>query len=190
MAKKITSKAPIREKQPKIYSDVPKPNILSSDKSLWAIAAKRIGRPLRFKTADDLWNVACEYFAWCDEHPLIEIDYRGKDATMVELPHPRPYHIRAFCIYAGVNETYINELEYTMRDRLEKDDEDSEAHSFSQTLAIIRAVCQSQKLDAAMVGLYNPMIAKCDLGLTDKVETKNENNSIVNVIVDEQTAGL
>ena len=58
----------------------------------WKLRSKH-GRDKLFTTPELLWEAACEYFEWIDENPLIQIDYRGKDADKVELPHTRPYTI-------------------------------------------------------------------------------------------------
>lgn len=64
----------------------------------------RSGRKKIFETPDELWRQACEYFDWCVDNPLIEIDYKGKDAEQVELPKMRAFTWAGLEFYLGVSD--------------------------------------------------------------------------------------
>jgi hypothetical protein len=36
------------------------------------IAKRKVGRPLQFETAEQLWNACVDYFNWVEENPLFE----------------------------------------------------------------------------------------------------------------------
>lgn len=171
--KKVVGK---RKSQPKIYKKT-KPIVIMGDSnsidkiSLWKIVTKRLGRPLKFETPMDLWNIACEFFQWCEDNPITEIDYRGSYALPVILSTPQPFNFNSFCLFAGLNLTYLNELEEAMNKRIEKDKNDLQAIGFSQTLTYIKEICREQKFKLALANKYNPTIASRDLGLTDKSES-------------------
>lgn len=117
------------------------------------------GRDKIFKTPNDLWLAACEYFEWCDSNPLIEIDYKGKDNEMVNYPRIRAYTIRDLCRFLGVNEMYINQFEATC------------SKDFSIIITRIRDIIYTQKFQGAAAGMLNPNIIARDLGLTDSKKT-------------------
>jgi hypothetical protein len=54
----------------------------------WKLRSKH-GRDTLFESPEKMWEAACEYFQWCDDNPLLEIDFRGKDATQVTIPKMR-----------------------------------------------------------------------------------------------------
>ena len=45
----------------------------------WKLRSKH-GRDKLFQSPELLWDAAEEYFQWSVDNPLIEIDYKGKDA--------------------------------------------------------------------------------------------------------------
>lgn len=105
-----------------------------------------------------MWDAACEYFQWCEDNPLIEIDFRGKDANEVELPKMRPFTIQGLCRYLDCNTKYFNDF----RDAKHKD--------FSEILTRIMDTIYEQKFTGAASGFLNPNIIARDLGLADKKE--------------------
>ena len=51
----------------------------------WKLRSKH-GRDKIFSDPNMLWEAACEYFQWCQDNPLMELDFRGKDAVPVNIP--------------------------------------------------------------------------------------------------------
>jgi hypothetical protein len=109
------------------------------------------GREKLFATPDLMWDAACEYFEWCEENPLIEIDFRGKDSDEVRIPKMRPYTLQGLCRYLDCNTVYFNQFEKALR---EKDDEMSKG--FSQIVTRIREAVYEQKFSGAAAGFLNP----------------------------------
>lgn len=134
----------------------------------WKLRSKH-GRDKLFASPQALWDAACEYFEWCDTNPLIEVDFRGKDADEVRLPKMRPYTLQGLCLYLDCNTKYFNEFEDNLRG---KNDDDSKG--FSNIITRIRETVYNQKFTGAASGFFNPSIIARDLGLSDKQEVKQE----------------
>lgn len=123
----------------------------------WKVRTKH-GRDLIFKDPETMWQAACEYFEWCDKHPLIEIDFKGKDATRVRLPKMRAYTLQGLCLFLGVNTKYFNEFEKTCD------------KGFSEIVLRIRETVYEQKFTGSAAGFLNPNIIARDLGLREQTD--------------------
>jgi len=128
----------------------------------WKLRSKH-GRDKLFETPDLLWEAACEYFEWCENNPLIEIDFKGKDADRVELPKMQAFTIYGLCIYLGCNTKYFNDFKAANHE------------GFSEVLTRIMEIIYHQKFIGAAAGFLNPNIIARDLGLRD---TKDINHTI------------
>ena len=126
------------------------------------------GRPPKFKTPIDLWNACQDYFRWCDANPLLETDFRGKDATEVSLPHPRPYTLTGLCAWLGVSERFWRDL----RGSKKEDDE------FSPVITRVEQIIYTNKFEGAAVGFFNANIIARDLGLADKRDISAQVNDL------------
>ncbi len=125
----------------------------------WQFRSKH-GRDKLFKTPALLWTAACEYFDWCEANPLIEIDFKGKDAYKVEIPKMRAFTLKGLCMYLDTNEAYFRQFK------------DDEKKSFSTVITRIEDVIYTQKFAGAAAGFLNPNIIARDLGLIDKSEVE------------------
>lgn len=132
----------------------------------WKIRSKH-GRDKLFATPELLLEAAVEYFQWCDSHPLIEIDFKGKDATQVEIPKMRAYTLHGLCIYLGVNTNYFKDFRASAREK-----SDFLSKDFSAVIAHIEETIYEQKFTGAAAGFLNPNIIARDLGLAEKTESK------------------
>ena len=117
------------------------------------------GRDKIIKSAQFLADASDEYFQWCLDNPIIEIDYRGKDLVRIELPHPRVFKKQEFARFCGLSE-------WRLITDLMKDSKD-----FSQVITRIGEIIADQKYTYAVVGMFNATIVSRDLGLADKVQT-------------------
>jgi hypothetical protein len=124
----------------------------------WKIRSKH-GRDKLFESPESLWKAACEYFEWCDSNPLMEVDFRGKDADRVELPKMRAYTLTGLCIYLDCNSAYFRQF----KDTSQKD--------FSTILTRIEEIIYTQKFTGAAAGFLNANIIARDLGLRDAVDS-------------------
>lgn len=135
----------------------------------WTLRSSH-GRDKLFADPEMLWEAACEYFEWCEENPLIEIDFKGKDAEEVRLPKMRAFTLEGLCLYLDCNTAYF-------RNFLNQKREDSK--DFSSVIVKIQETIRNQKYIGAAAGFLNPTIVARDLGLTDKIEQKTEHSGSV-----------
>jgi hypothetical protein len=112
------------------------------------------GRDKLFTKPELLWEAAQEYFQWCFDNPLIEIDFVGKDATQVQKPK-----IRAFT-WSGL-ELYLDIA--SLREYKSNPD----YKEFSHIITRIEKIMYTQKFEGAAAGLLNPNIIARDLRLND-----------------------
>lgn len=119
------------------------------------------GRDKLFASAELMWTAAEEYFEWCEANPLIEIDFKGKDADRVELPKMRAITLHGLCRYLDCNTAYFRQFKASLPEN-EKD--------FSTVITRIEEVIYDHKYTGAAAGFLNPNIIARDLGLTDKKE--------------------
>lgn len=120
----------------------------------WKLA-ENAGRPRLFKTPDELWAKAVEYFQWCDDNPLITYEWNGKDPVKCELTKMRAYTWSGLEYYLNIDS--LREYKTTYKE-------------FSHIITRIEKVLYTQKFEGAAAGLLNPNIIARDLGLVDKKE--------------------
>lgn len=129
----------------------------------WKLRSKH-GRDKLFATPELLWEAACEYFQWCEENPLIEIDFKGKDADRVEIPKMRAFTLHGLCIYLDVSTGYFREFKKDC------------TKDFVLVVTRIEEVIYEQKFTGSAAGFLNPNIIARDLGLKD-TQDLNVNDS-------------
>lgn len=113
-----------------------------------------------FSSPEILWEAACEYFQWCDEHPLMAYEWNGKDPIKCDLEKMRAYTQKGLCLFLDIDEQ-------TLENYLSRKD-------FFGIVTRIKNTIFTQKFEGAAAGLLNPNIIARELGLTDKQETKVE----------------
>lgn len=140
----------------------------------WKIRSKH-GRDKLFATSEKLWEAACEYFEWCDEHPWAETQtkIRGDNTEVSNTPTARPYTLTGLCIYLGCNTHYISQFKTS----LPKGEED-----FSSVITRIEETIYTQKFEGAAVGAFNANIIARDLGLRDGVDSNHTGSLTVEVV--------
>lgn len=132
------------------------------------------GRKKLFETSKLMWDAACEYFQWCDDHPWIEEKTFGKKKTnrhkpvinIETKPTQRPYTISGLCLYLDCNVQYFTDF----KSALDKDE-----HDFSIVITRIEQIIYTNKYEGAVVGAFNANIIARDLGLKD--EQKHDHSS-------------
>jgi hypothetical protein len=122
----------------------------------WRLRAKH-GRDKIFEDPEHLWESACEYFQWCEDNPLLEVDFKGKDADRVELPKMRAFTWEGLELFVDI---------HSLRDYKKNPD----YKGFSQVITKIEKVIYNQKFTGAAAGFLNPNIIARDLGLAEKKE--------------------
>lgn len=128
----------------------------------WELRSKH-GRDKLFESPDLMWQAACEYFEWCEDNPLEEEDYRGKDADRVILHKMRAFTLHGLTSYLGCSTDYFKS--FKNQERAQKED-------FLPVIARIEETIYNQKFTGAAAGFLNANIIARDLGLADKQEVK------------------
>lgn len=129
----------------------------------WELRSKH-GRDKLFETPELLWEAACEYFEWCENNPLIEIDFAGKDADKVERPKMRVFTMQGLCSYLDCTTDYFRSF---------KSQERAKSEDFITVIRKIEETVYNQKFTGAASGFLNANIISRDLGLIDKKEVDN-----------------
>ena len=139
----------------------------------WKLRSKH-GRNKIFKTPQIMLEACYEYFKWCEDNPLIEIDFRGSNPPVkVELPKMRALTIDGLTCYLHVNAKYFDDFEKGLdgkKDEISKD--------FSQVITHARAVIRNQKFIGAAAGFLNPNIIARDLGLKERSDFTTDDEKI------------
>jgi hypothetical protein len=133
----------------------------------WKLRSKH-GRDKIFATPEIMWQAACEYFEWCDENPLIEVDYKGKDADKVEMPRMRAYTLMGLCLYLGCGTGYFNDFEAALAKKTDEISKD-----FSTVITRIRDVVYNQKFTGAAANMLNANIIARDLQLREQSDVNH-----------------
>lgn len=127
------------------------------------------GRERLFSSPNLLWQAACEYFEWCKANPWIKNDFvsGGPNAgAKVQLETERPMSLSGLYIYLGCNKHYFNDFKAYIKDSTKKKDKD-----FSEIIARIEDIIETQQFEGAMVGAFHAGIVSRKLGLVDKQQS-------------------
>jgi len=119
--------------------------------SFWEQRSKH-GREKLFQTPELMWEAAKEYFEWCEANPLIEIDYKGKDADRVEIPKLRAFTLHGLCLYLDCNTQYFKTFKAQLREN------DEYKSDFNTVITRIEEIIYNQKFTGAAAGFLNPNI--------------------------------
>lgn len=127
------------------------------------------GRAPIFKSPDDLWTAACEYFAWVEENPLWEEKvFNGKDGiARADVAKMRAMTLDGLTLFLDVDpETWAN---YRKRE------------DFFGVVTRVERVIRSQKFAGAAADLLNANIIARDLGLADKNELTGKDGGAIQI---------
>lgn len=133
----------------------------------WTHRSKH-GRDTLFASPEKMWEAAAEYFQWCIENPLLEVQYVGKDAVRVEVPKMRPFTLQGLCRFLDCNLVYLNHFESNNTDP-----------DFSKIVTRIRETIYEQKFTGAAAGFLKESIIVRDLGLADKKDLQVSGDIVV-----------
>jgi hypothetical protein len=132
----------------------------------WQLRLKH-GLDGKFKTPDEILENFEQYVQWAEETPLIEVDFRGKDATEVNLPKKRLLTKEGFALACGFS-SWGNLSLYK-----------NKSEGFSKVFTRIEQAIYTSKLEGAASGLFNHNIIARDLGLMNQEQV---NLQVVEVI--------
>lgn len=122
---------------------------------IWQLRPTNNLRPRIFKTPDDLWSAACEYFEWIENNPLLETKVFCQQGVVIrdEVPKARAMTLIGLSLFLGIGKTTL--------DLYRKREE------FADVVEQIDAVIWSHKFEHAAADLMNPMIVARELGLKE-----------------------
>jgi hypothetical protein len=128
------------------------------------------GRDKIFSSPEILLEEALKYFQWCIDNPLIELDYRGKDAKPVEIPKMRAFTWDGLELFLGVESLREYKTNETYKE-------------FSQVITRIGKIIYDQKFTGAAAGFLNPNIIARDLGLKEQTDVTSLGEKVSTTII-------
>lgn len=142
---------------------------------LWNIA--KIGKPPAFKSPEDMWTRAVEYFEWCEENSLQEHKVFNNQGEIVtaKVPLMRAMTQAGLCAFLNIGTS-------TWHDYKAKD-------NYSAVTQLVESIMYEQKFSGASAGLLNANIIARDLGLADKSEQKLSGGLIVDTPLSQRLTG-
>ncbi len=155
----------------------------------WELRSKH-GRDRLFDTPELLWEAACEYFKWCEDNPLIEIEQSNKPAKAIknddgtyafppnyfELPKMRAFTMAGLCRYLRCNTKYFNDFNDSLKDK-----KDVLSKGFSEVITLIYDTLYEQKFTGAAAGFLNANLISRELGLADKSTLQGDKDNPIKV---------
>lgn len=176
MAKQLKRKEPAKPEAKVQVEAEPRPARVRKGAPIgnqfWKLRSKH-GVDALFTEPQKMWEAACEYFQWCQDNPLYETDFRGKDNDEIVIPKMRAMTMHGLCLFLHVNTVYFNDFESRLR---KKDDE--RARGFAEVITRIRETIYMQKFEGAAAGFLNPNIIARDLGLKDNQDVTTNGKPI------------
>lgn len=128
----------------------------------WKLRSKH-GRDKIFADPSVMWETACEYFQWCEDNPIKQQNWVGKDGNEVERELTRPFTLSGLSVYMDCDEQ-------TLKNYGTKE----EHKDFFGVYTRISQIIRTQKFEGAAVGIFNANIIARDLGLSDSNVVKGD----------------
>jgi len=132
----------------------------------WMLRLKH-GLDGKFKTPEEILENFEQYVQWAEETPLIEVDFRGKDATEVRLPKKRLLTKDGFALACGFS-CYTKLSEYKTKSK-----------DFGSVFTRIEQAIYTSKLEGAASGLFNHNIIARDLGLMNQEQITMQMTEVI-----------
>jgi transcriptional regulator with XRE-family HTH domain len=122
-----------------------------------------MGRPLEYKSQEELESKVDEYFNQCDKNIIKKQHVTGKGITIVETPEP--YTVAGLADHLGVTRETLCEWQK------------NNDKPFSDTITRAKQKIERYNITYSMAGCYDSRIAALNLssnfGYSDKKETKD-----------------
>jgi hypothetical protein len=120
-------------------------------------------RPRLIETPDQLWEQFELYVKHVEENPQYETKPMSVDkkVEMIQVPKRQPYTWQGLASFMGVTYAALHKWRQTRED-------------LAHVMEMIEQVIYNNKYSGGATGFFNSSIITRDLGLADRVETKNE----------------
>lgn len=129
------------------------------------------GRPLKFKSPEELEKKIAEYFEYCDNRTKKEIVKTKDYYEIIDMPDPVPYTVYGLADFLDCESD-------TLLNYQDKDD-------FSVYIARAKHKILTNKVVRGLDGKSNPMITKflltANYGITDNQEKSDDKNININI---------
>lgn len=115
------------------------------------------------ETPERMWELFCEYKAWCKSNPRIENVVIQREMVTMERKLERPLTWNGFDTWLCDN-GIIQDTEHYRA---------NQGGAYTKYLGVItriRKAMDTDKFEGATVGIYNANIIARDLGLTEKIQ--------------------
>ncbi|PUZ21794.1 DNA packaging protein [Chitinophaga parva] len=144
----------------------------------------RHGRHKLFASPKLLWEAACEYFQWVDEHPEYKlevskfpikkvVDRKRVTEYTIALPVKQPYSLEGLCLYWGVNKGYLRDFKAALPPEDKEKDE-----GFSAIITRVEEIIFTQQYNGASSGFFKENIVSRKLGLKDQSDITTDGQKI------------
>lgn len=137
--------------------------------SNWKFRKATISPKRLFKTPQELWDKADEYFTWMDENPMIGFKVTQTNGMIVEMVEPK---MRAMSVSSLCTHLCISRMSW---------DEYSKKEEFRDTCAAVELIIYNQKFEGAAADMLNPGIIARELGLKDRTDVTSGDESITGI---------
>ena len=118
----------------------------------------------RKRSPQDVLRLAQEYIDRCYKEKLYELDYKGKDATPVEIPHMIAMSVRGLCVHLGITRATW----YQWR----KDEK------YLYICSYIEELMSAYNIEGAGAGMLNHSIIAKVVGLVEKTDVTSSDGSM------------
>lgn len=147
------------------------------------IRLKKMGRPPRFATAEDIWNEFVAYVDFVDKHKIdlpthiVKGSHRdeGRGGQVA-----RPLTLTGFMVFAGVGSKWQD----FARHQCERGNE------FSEVITRIRNIVSNDQIEGGVAGIYNSNLTARLNGLTEKQQVSGTMEQSIVIKTDADSAQL
>jgi|GEM_PF-411939 len=118
------------------------------------------GRPPKFETAEELWDVCCEYFEWVENNPMYEAKLmQHKSETWWEyIPKKRPMSQQGLCRFLEIST--VNWWQF----------KNERSEEFARVADMVENVIYEQQFSGGAVGFFNSQMISKKIGLKEQHE--------------------
>ena len=134
------------------------------------IKRKSSGRKRTFKNPKEIWELACDYFAYIDSNPFV---IKGSGNKIKEKKQ-RPYTIEGLCVHMNIVKTTW----YKYKSELPEDD--PQKALFEEICEYIDQIIYDQKFSGAAIGEFHHQIIARSIGLVEKVDIASGGKPVQN----------
>jgi hypothetical protein len=121
------------------------------------------------QTPEKLWELFIEYKEWVKSNPILKMVFVGKDGIKDYEERERPLTIDGFECYL-YDKGVIGDLSHYFANT------DNKYSDYLTICTRIRKSVRNDQIEGGMANIYNPSITQRLNGLTEKTETKLDNN--------------